>query len=60
MSSMQIQLPALQIIVPLIAGPIIVLLRHRLFAWFASTAVSLFTLLASLSILDRVRTQDCH
>ncbi len=57
MSSIQVQLPALQIIVPLLAGPIIVLLRHRLFAWFASTAVSVFTLLASISILDRVRTQ---
>ena len=57
MSSIQTQLPALQIIVPLVAGPIIVLLRHRLFAWFASTAVSVFTLLASISILDRVRTQ---
>ena len=57
MSNIQVQLPALQIIVPLVAGPIIVLLRHRLFAWFASTAVSVFTLLASISILDRVRTQ---
>jgi multicomponent Na+:H+ antiporter subunit D len=55
-SSIQSHLPALQIIVPLVAGPIIVLLRHRIFAWAAATAVALFSLCASISLLDQVRT----
>jgi multicomponent Na+:H+ antiporter subunit D len=33
-------LPALQVVVPLMAAPLIVLVRNRAFAWAAATAAS--------------------
>lgn len=57
MSSIQGHLPALQIVVPLVAGPLIVMVRHRLFAWAFASLVGLFSLLASISILQQVRAE---
>lgn len=45
------QLPALQVVVPLLAAPLCVFLRHRGAAWLWATAVSLATFAISLALL---------
>jgi multicomponent Na+:H+ antiporter subunit D len=47
-------LPALQVVLPLTAAPLIVLLRSRSFAWLATTAVSYACLLIAVQLLSRV------
>ncbi len=44
------QLPALQVMVPLVAAPLIVLLRHPGIAWALAVAASLFAFGASLAL----------
>jgi multicomponent Na+:H+ antiporter subunit D len=46
-------LPALQVVLPLIAAPLIVLVRSRRFAWLATTAVSYLCLLFSVQLFSR-------
>jgi multicomponent Na+:H+ antiporter subunit D len=46
----QEHLPALQVVVPLAAAPLIVLLRHAGFAWALAVAASLFAFGASLAL----------
>jgi len=47
-------LPALQVVLPLIAAPLIVLVRSRSFAWLATTAVSYACLLIAVLLMSRV------
>jgi multicomponent Na+:H+ antiporter subunit D len=47
-------LPALQVVLPLAAAPLIVLVRGRAFAWLATTAVSYACLVISVYLLSRV------
>jgi multicomponent Na+:H+ antiporter subunit D len=47
-------LPALQVVLPLIAAPLIVLLRSRDFAWLATTAVSYLCLVIAILLASRV------
>src|SRR5687767_13635386 len=47
-------LPALQVVLPLAAAPLIVLVGRRRFAWLATTAVSYACLLISIHLLSRV------
>ena len=47
-------LPALQVVLPLAAAPLIVLVRHARFAWLATTAVSYACLIISVQLLSRV------
>jgi len=47
-------LPALQVVLPLVAAPLIVLVRHRGFAWLATTAVSYTCLVISILLASRV------
>jgi multicomponent Na+:H+ antiporter subunit D len=49
-------LPALQVVLPLAAAPLIVLVRSRRFAWLATTAVSYACLVASIHLFSRVAT----
>lgn len=45
---------ALQVVLPLVAAPLIVLLRSRRFAWFATTVVSYACLVISVALFTRV------
>lgn len=45
---MREHLPALQVVLPLVAAPLIVLVRSRRFAWFATTVVSYGSLLCAV------------
>jgi multicomponent Na+:H+ antiporter subunit D len=47
-------LPALQVVLPLVAAPLIVLIRSRRFAWLATTVVSYLCLVFSLQLAWRV------
>jgi len=47
-------LPALQVVLPLVAAPLIVLVRSRRFAWLATTVVSYLCLLISVQLFVRV------
>ena len=47
-------LPALQVALPLVVAPLIVLVRHRGFAWLATTAVSYTCLVISVLLAARV------
>jgi multicomponent Na+:H+ antiporter subunit D len=47
-------LPALQVVLPLVAAPLIVLVRHRGFAWVATTVVSYACLMMSVALAARV------
>ncbi|MEL6962010.1 MAG: monovalent cation/H+ antiporter subunit D family protein [Pseudomonadota bacterium] len=51
------QLPILQIIVPLIAAPICLLLRHAAAAWLFSTVTTAITFIISLALLLQVLEQ---
>jgi multicomponent Na+:H+ antiporter subunit D len=48
-------LPVLQIVVPLVVAPVIVLVRHRLAAWLLSVLAALFCLYGSIEMLTAVR-----
>lgn len=48
------QLPALQVVVPLIAAPLIVLVRSRVFGWLAATAASWACLAIAIALALRV------
>jgi len=48
------QLPALQVVLPLVAAPLIVLARSARFAWLCTTAVSYACLVIALRLLTRV------
>lgn len=54
---MYAQLPALMILVPLTAAPICVLFRHALTAWVVAFAATLFSFLASIQVLQHVRSE---
>ena len=54
---MTAHLPALQIIIPLMAAPLIVVFRHRDIAWAIALLVCLACFGVSLAILDQVLTQ---
>ncbi|HXF66126.1 MAG TPA: monovalent cation/H+ antiporter subunit D family protein [Burkholderiales bacterium] len=47
-------LPALQVVLPLVAAPLIVLVRSRRFAWLATTAVSYACLVISVALFTRI------
>lgn len=47
-------LPALQVVLPLIAAPLIVLVRSRSFAWLATTVVSYACLVIAVQLFSRV------
>ncbi|MDH4324187.1 MAG: monovalent cation/H+ antiporter subunit D family protein, partial [Betaproteobacteria bacterium] len=47
-------LPALQVVVPLVAAPLIVLLRHPGLAWALAVAASVFAFGASLGLAAEV------
>jgi multicomponent Na+:H+ antiporter subunit D len=47
-------LPALQVVFPLVAAPLIVLVRSRRFAWLATTVVSYLCLVFSVQLAWRV------
>jgi multicomponent Na+:H+ antiporter subunit D len=47
-------LPALQVVLPLVAAPLIVLVRSRRFAWLVTTLVSYLCLLFSVQLAWRV------
>lgn len=51
---MSTHLPILQILIPLMAAPLCVVLRHRDIAWFISLVVSLICFAVSVMLLDRV------
>jgi multicomponent Na+:H+ antiporter subunit D len=46
-------LPALQVVLPLLAAPLIVLVRNRRFAWLATTAVSYACLVIAIQLFTR-------
>jgi len=48
-------LPALQVVVPLLAAPLMVLVRRGTFAWLLATAVSWTTLAIALALALKVR-----
>ncbi|SCA54959.1 NADH-quinone oxidoreductase subunit N [Candidatus Terasakiella magnetica] len=54
---MTAHLPILQIIIPLMAAPLCIVLRHRDIAWGIALLVSLVSFVISLMILDQVLTQ---
>jgi multicomponent Na+:H+ antiporter subunit D len=54
---MMAHLPVLQIIIPLLAAPLCIVLRHRDIAWFITLAVTSFGFVISLLLLDRVLTE---
>lgn len=47
-------LPALQVVLPLVAAPLIVLVRSPRFAWLATTAVSYASLVIAATLASRV------
>ena len=51
-------LPALQVVLPLIVAPLIVLVRSRGFAWLATTAVSYACLVIAILLASRVADGD--
>ena len=54
---MTAQLPILQIVIPLIAAPICLILRHAFAAWLLSTVVTTVTFVISLLLLFQVMDQ---
>ncbi len=53
--SLSEHLPALLVVIPLLAAPLCVLLRHPLYAWIVALASSSLTLLAAYQVLMQVR-----
>lgn len=56
MNGLTAHLPALQVIVPLLAAPLVVLLRTRSLAWAATTATSLCAFAVSVELVTQVRS----
>ena len=50
MSTLQAQLPALQVVIPLIAAPLCALVRNPAFAWVLATVVSAATFAVALAL----------
>jgi multicomponent Na+:H+ antiporter subunit D len=50
-------LPVLQVVVPLMAAPLLVLVRRDGVAWFVCTAVSAFMLVCALALFAQVRAE---
>ncbi len=48
------QLPALQVMLPLVGAPLIILLRHPVWSWAFATLVSVLTFLVSVALLLQV------
>jgi multicomponent Na+:H+ antiporter subunit D len=48
------QLPALQVVIPLLAGPACLLLHHPRLSWALATTASWMTFFVSLTLLDQV------
>lgn len=48
------QLPALQVMLPLVAAPLIVILRHPVWSWAFATLVSALTCFVSIALLHQV------
>ncbi|MEQ9560992.1 MAG: proton-conducting transporter membrane subunit, partial [Woeseiaceae bacterium] len=55
MNGMISHLPAVQVIVPLLTAPLVVMLRQRSLAWAAATAASLCAFFVSLELVSQVR-----
>lgn len=55
--SLAVHLPALQVVVPLLAAPVIVLARHGGFAWLVTVIASAASLAVSLGLYAQVRVQ---
>lgn len=56
MNGLIAHLPALQVIVPLLTAPLVVMLRQRNLAWAAATAASLCAFFVSLELVSQVRS----
>ena len=55
MSFINEHLSVLQIVVPLMCSPLIVILRHRFLSWLISTFVAFFTLFGAITLLFAVQ-----
>ena len=55
MSFINEHLPVLQIVIPLMCSPLIVILRHRFLSWLISTVVAFFTLFGAVTLLFTVQ-----
>lgn len=55
MTFLETHLPVLQIIVPLLGAPIVMMLRHRLLSWLITTLISFFILYGALKLLFTVQ-----
>ncbi len=55
MNGLVAHLPALQVIVPLLTAPLVVMLRQRGLAWAAATATSLCAFAVSLELVSQVQ-----
>ena len=51
------QLPILQVVIPLLAAPVCLILRHGLAAWLLSTVVTVVTFVIALMLLLQVLDQ---
>ncbi|MEC7984990.1 MAG: monovalent cation/H+ antiporter subunit D family protein [Myxococcota bacterium] len=56
MNMLMEHLPVLQIAIPLVAAPLVVFVRHRLFAWICTVLTSFFCLYGAITMLDVVQT----
>ena len=56
MTGWMIHLPVLQVVVPLMVAPLIVLFRNKNIAWILSTLVAFFSLFTSVELLQHVLT----
>jgi len=57
MSALVAELPALQVAVPLLTAPIVMLLRDRRLAWAAATAASFTAFAIAILLFDAIGTQ---
>ncbi|MEX2494676.1 MAG: monovalent cation/H+ antiporter subunit D family protein [Woeseia sp.] len=55
MNGLSAHLPAIPVIIPLLASPLVVLLRQRGLAWAAATASSLFCFAVAITLVAAVR-----
>ena len=55
MNAVTVHLPALQVVVPLLTAPLVMLLRERNLAWAATTAASLCAVAISFELVNQVR-----
>lgn len=54
MSALQLHLPALQVIVPMLSAPLVMLLRERQLSWMLATAASLCAFAVSIALVQQV------